>query len=417
MKVLMSAYACEPGRGTELGVGWNTAWEISQSHQVWVLTRPDDGREAIEAKLAEEENPNLHFVYFTLPIWGAGWRWGSVAFLIHYYLWQLQAYFVGRQLHQEIGFDIIHHVTFVRHSTPSFLSLLPVPFIWGPVGGGESAPAPFWKDFSLANKIYEILRIIARWLGEHDPFARLTARRSHVVRVTTPDTAVRVQQMGANNVELYSEASLTAEEILSLEHHSHVQITSVRFISIGRLLHWKGIHLGLQAFAQADLPGAEYWILGDGPERKRLETLVQKLNISHQVKFWNRLPRVEALNKLSSCSALIHPSLHDSGGWVCLEAMALGRPVVCLDLGGPGIQVTADTGIKVPAQNPDQAVRDLASAMVQLAQNPELGIAMGRAGQQRVKEHYSWTRRRDEISQLYQSVVKQKSQFWKWAPQ
>ena len=49
---------------------------------------------------------------------------------------------------------------------------------------------------------------------------------------------------------------------------------------------------------------------------------------------------------------LIHPSLHDSGGWVCLEAMAAGRPVICLDLGGPGLQVTEKTGIKVKASTP-----------------------------------------------------------------
>ncbi|MDX2230100.1 MAG: glycosyltransferase [Leptolyngbyaceae cyanobacterium bins.349] len=417
MKVLLSAYACEPGRGTELGVGWNTAWEIAKYHEVWVLTRPDDGREAIERELERNPNPNLHFVYFTLPILGGGWRWGSIAFLIHYYLWQVQAYFVARDLHQKIGFDVAHHVTFVRHSTPSFLSLLPIPFIWGPVGGGESAPDPFWKDFSWRNKVYETLRSAARWFGERDPFARMTARRSVIVRVTTQDTAVRVQQMGAKQVEVFPEASLTKEEIVRLMHFASPDTTAVRFISMGRLLHWKGFHLGLRAFAQASLPDAEYWVLGDGPERQRLEALVQDLGIAHQVTFWNRLPRDEALQKLGSCTALVHPSLHDSGGWVCLEAMTAARPVICLDLGGPAIQVTAETGFKVDAPDPDKAVQGLAAAMVQLANDPALRSSMGYAGQRRVKEFYNWESRGQQISQLYEEVVKSNLLQSEWMPE
>lgn len=196
MKVFISAYSCEPNQGSERGVGWNVAREIAKYHQVWVLTRPDESKEAIEAELARHPIPNLKFVYFTLPFWQNSLRWGqSGAMQIHYYLWQIQAYFVGRKLHREIGFDVIHHVTFVRYSCPSFLSFLPVAFVWGPVGGGESAPLPFWKDFSPKNKLYEVLRWAWRTIGELDPFTRLTARRSAISYATTEDTAKRVRKM------------------------------------------------------------------------------------------------------------------------------------------------------------------------------------------------------------------------------
>ena len=406
MKVLLSAYACEPGRGTEPGVGWNTAWEMAKYHEVWVLTRPDDGKEAIEAELDRHPNPNLHFVYFTLPIFGSLWKQGnSIAFLIHYYFWQIQAFLVARQLHAEIGFDLAHHVTFVRHSSPSFLALLPIPLIWGPVGGGESAPATFWQDFSFSNKVYEILRSGIRWVGERDPFARMTAQRSAIARATTEDTAIRMRLMGAHKVEIFPESSLTSEEIVRLTQCSH-QTTAVIFISMGRLLHWKGFHLGLRAFAQADLPAAEYWILGDGPDRRRLEHLATDLGIADRVKFVDRLPRDEALTILGSCTALVHPSLHDSGGWVCLEAMMAARPVLCLNLGGPAVQVTDRTGFRIDAPDPDRAIQGLAAAMVRLAHDPELQVAMGLAGQQRIQEFYNWETRGHQICQLYADTVK-----------
>ncbi len=405
-KILVSAYSCEPGRGSEPGVGWNVVRELAKYHEVWVLTRPDESGAVIEAELSQNPVPNLHFVYFTLPVWASGWRWGSTgAMQLHYYFWQIHAYFVGRRLHREIGFDLVHHVTFVKYSSPSFLSLLPVPFIWGPVGGGESSPKAFWQDFSIRGKIYETVRDLARWIGEQDPFVRLTAQQSVLTQATTEDTAKRLHKIGARNVQMSSQIGLSEEEIAHLAKHAMPDTCPVRFISIGRLLHWKGFHLGLRAFAQADLPSnAEYWLLGDGPEQSRLQALAEELGIASRVKFWSELPRDEALHKLGECVALVHPSLHDSGALVCLEAMAAGRPVICLDLGGPRVQVTPETGFKIPAHTPAQVVHDLAEAMAYLVKDSDLQKRMGRAGQKRVSEVYSWESKGQSLVQLYEEI-------------
>ncbi len=408
MKVLISAYSCEPGKGSERGVGWSVAREAAKYHDVWVLTRPDESKDAIEAELACNPVPSLHFVYFTLPIIGGMWRWGSTgAMQIHYYLWQIQAYFVARRLHREINFDLIHHVTFVRHSTPSFLSFLPVPFIWGPVGGGESAPKPFWQDFSLRAKVYEIARSLLRGIGELDPFVHLTAKRSAVVRATTEDTAQRLSKVGARNIQIASAIGLSIDDIAYLNQYNLPPELPLRFISMGRLLHWKGFHLGLRAFAQANLPHAEYWIVGDGPELDCLKALAVDLGIFKQIKFWGNVSREEALDKLAQCHVLIHPSLHDSGGGVCIEAMAAGRPVICLDLGGPAVQVTKETGFKIPAHHPEQAAEDIAQAMVCLANDSDRLATMSQAGRTLVTEAYSWTVRGQQLAQVYEVAAAQ----------
>ncbi len=345
MKILISAYSCEPGRGSERGVGWNVAREVAKRHEVWVLTRPDESKDEIEAELKVNPNPNLHFVYCTLPFWQDSMRWGqSGAMQIHYYLWQLQAYFVAKKLHKEIGFDVSHHVTFVKYSAPSLISLLPVPFVWGPVGGGESAPPKFWKDFSLRARCYELARDLMRNIGQRDPLVALTIKNSAVVRATTDDTAKRLYQMGASQVQIVPEVGLLDEEIEVLNGCPLPSSQPIRFISMGRLLHWKGYHLGIQAFAKANLPNAEYWLVGDGPELDNLQRLAKNCGIANQVKFWGRLPRENTLERLGESHVLVHPSLHDSGGWVCIEAMASGRPVICLNLGGPAIQVTDKSG-------------------------------------------------------------------------
>jgi glycosyltransferase involved in cell wall biosynthesis len=387
-------------------VGWNLVRELVKYHDIWVLTR-ENNRPAIEAELTQNPLSRLQFIYCEPPGWVQQLNYKQRLVHLHYYLWQIEAYFVARKLHKELSFDIVHHVTYVRYSSPSFLSLLPIPFIWGPVGGGESAPKAFWQDFGLRGKAYEAFRNLARSLGELDPFVCLTARRSVLARATTEDTAGRLRKLGAKNVQVISQLGLSEEEIAQLAKYGQSEPSAVRFISVARLLHWKGFHLGLRAFAQADLPdNAEYWIVGDGPEKVRLQVLAEELGIVRRVKFWNKLSRKETLQKLGECTALIHPSLHESGGLVCLEAMAAGIPTICLDLGGPATQVTDDTGIKVQANTPEQVIHDLKKAIEHLAKDVELRMHMGKAGQKRVCEIYDWQIKSQILAQLYEEITK-----------
>lgn len=407
MNILISAYACEPGQGSEPGVGWNVVRELSKYHHIWVLTSHCH-RPGIETELARNPQLKLNFIYldpFGLQInWNPQEKKNQKWVYIHYYLWQIKAYFVSLSLHKKIDFDISHHVTYVKYTSPCFLCLLPIPFIWGPVGGGELIPPNFWDSLSLYGKIYEFFRNLARVIGEYDPFVRLTARKSVLAWATTADTAHRLHQIGAKNVQVYSQLGISQEELVRLGSYIEHESSPIRFISVGRLIHWKGFHLGLAAFAQANIPNSEYWIIGEGCEKQHLENITQELGISTQVKFWGSLSRNETLSKIADCYTLIHPSLHDSGGLVCLEAMAASIPVICLNLGGPAVQVTAETGFKILANTPDQVVHNIAQAMIHLAQDPDLKLRMGQAGQQRVKDVFNWEIKGYFISQCYQNI-------------
>jgi len=405
LKVLVSVYACEPDKGSEPGVGWNWVKQIARFHEVWAITGASN-RESIEQAVMRMPLLNVHWVYFELPLWARLWKKGQREAHLHYYLWQIGIYFVGKQLHREVGFDLVHHVTFGGYWMPSLLALLPVPFVWGPLGGGESAPKAFYKTFSFRSKAYEWLRRAARWVGERDYFVRLDVRRAEMALAKASETADRLRLLGAKKVQQYSESGIAKEEIVKLNVPHLRNADPFRLMSIGRLLHLKGFHLGLMAFArfQQEFPNSEFWLIGDGPEHRHLKRLVHRYRISEKVRFWGDLPRQEVLRKLAECDVLVHPSLHDSGGWVCLEAMAAGRPVICLDLGGPAMQVTEETGFKVPAISSKQVVDDLREAMRRLAQDPALRAGMGDAGRKRVAEYFDWDKKGEWISDMYQRV-------------
>jgi glycosyltransferase involved in cell wall biosynthesis len=233
----------------------------------------------------------------------------------------------------------------------------------------------------------------------------MTARRSAIALATTPETAQRLHRLGARTVLELGAVALDDSEFERLRLHPTRREAPLRFLSVGRLLHWKAFHLALLAFSGIDASQCEYWILGDGPEWKRLERLAETLGISAKVRFWGEVPREEVLDLLGQCDVLVHPSLHDSGGWVCLEAMAAGRPVICLDLGGPALQVTANDGVKIAAHSPSEAVRGLSEAMGAIARDPDLRIRMGQAARERIAQHYRWDRKAEQLSALYHRVL------------
>ncbi|MGA8611761.1 MAG: glycosyltransferase family 4 protein [Xanthobacteraceae bacterium] len=405
LKVLMSAYACEPSKGSESGVGWSTATEMARHHEVWAVTRTNN-RPTIEAELARNPQPGIHFIYWDLPRWAIFWKRRRRGAHLHYYIWQLRILGIIRALHAEVKFDLIHHVTFVRYWAPCFLSVLGVPLVWGPVGGGESAPRSFWRGAGLRSILYEGRREVARWVGERGPFVRMTARRSAVALATTEETAVRLRTLGARHVETFSQIGLSDAEFLGLQVTRGEPRESIRFLSVGELAHWKGFDISLRAFARANLDGAEYWLIGDGRDRRSLEEMAAILGIADRVRFLGRMSRHQVFHYLQACDVLLHPVLRDSGGMASIEAMAAGLPVICLDLGGPAAQVTANSGFKIAARDPVQASRDIANAMIELAGDQELRFRLGGGARQRVKQEFCWSEKGRRLNAIYQRVAK-----------
>lgn len=401
LRLLISAYACEPGQGSEPGVGWRWAELAAKRHEVWVMTRANN-RDAIEWELRRNPMPQLHFVYFDLPRALSFWKRGRRGIYLYYLLWQIYGYFIARRLMRDITFDMAHHLTLGTHWMPSFLSLLPLPYAWGPVGGGEAVPPGFWTSLGWRGALAELIRAAVVRICEWNPWVRQTARRSSIALAKTEDSARRLRNMGACHVKVLSEAGLAEDELQELLSVPVRCKGPFRALSLARLIPFKAVGIGLRAFAEfhSRHPEAEYWIAGEGWERKRLEKLAARLRVERSVRFMGWLQRSEALSALAECDLLLHPSLHDSGGWVCLEAMAAGRPVLCLDTGGPGLQVGSGAGFKVFPSAPEACVHQLAQAMSALAGDDLMRRRFGEEGRNHVVRYYRWSEKGDLWSEL-----------------
>lgn len=195
LRVLLSAYACEPGRGSEPGQGWNWSLQAARHHDVWVLTRSNN-REAIERALAVTPQPGLRFYYYDLPAWLRSWKRRHRAVRIYYVLWQLGVLREARRLHRAHAFDVVHHVTFNTLEVPGVLWLLGAPFVWGPVGGAQEPPEALRAYFG--DRWYrERVRVWRKRLGRFNPLLRAAVRRARVILAANGETERRLAELGA----------------------------------------------------------------------------------------------------------------------------------------------------------------------------------------------------------------------------
>ena len=182
-RILLSAYACEPDRGSEPGVGWTWATELARiGHEVSVITRADN-RPTIESN-AQHRSLNLTFLYYDLPTWVQHWRRFPGGKRLYYVLWQWFAVRYLRHLFSALPFDVVHHVTYVSARYPSFMGSLGIPFLFGPVSGGEGIPPRLRSGLSAGARFQEWLRDLSNFLVRFDPLMRHTFRQAERILVT-----------------------------------------------------------------------------------------------------------------------------------------------------------------------------------------------------------------------------------------
>ena len=406
-KVLISAYACEPGMGSEGGVGWNFVCQLAAKHDLWVLTRANN-QEVIEAD-ADPAVAGVNFVYVDLPRWLRFWKKGKRGHQLYYILWQIWILFATRKLRRELSFDLIHHITFGRYWIPSLLALARGNFVFGPVGGGESTPDKLAGTYSPRGRRSERLRDFVRGMVRWNPVARIALKRADVTLAATAQTAQALEKLGVNPIEVLPQSGISRAELDFFDEiHQPVLERPPRFVSACRHEHWKALHLSIRAVAQVcgDHPELRYHILSGGPERPGLEALVAELGVGEQVIFLGRLPTQEDVFKeMAGARLFLHPALHEAFGQACLEALALGVPVLCMDWGGPGIIVDAGSGFAIAPAAEEEVVRQMAEVIRSAVEQPERLVEMGESARARAREVFAWESLADRVDAVYQQLT------------
>ena len=390
MKILVSAFACRPNAGSEGGVGWRWATELARAHEVVVVTDVTR-REDIERDLLLNPQPNIRFVFFR-PAWLRSAPLNSSTAQLLYSAWQFALLPFARKLHAQHDFDFSLHITYSVFRHPSFLGFLGIPFVFGPLGGGEDAPLRLKKSIRGKEKLREIVRTCVNKLALFDPFLWLAYSKASVVLVATDQTRKALPLIARRRAICFPNLGVDPE--LVRFPSARVAGEPLRLLFVGHLFGLKGVHLAIRAFALALSQGAsvEFTLLGEGGFGPKLRHISRRLGVELRIKWIASLPLQGVFELYAQHHCFLFPSLHDSGGSVVLEAQLHGLPVICLDLGGPPTLLANGAGIVVSTAAADEetVVERLAEAICQIAANDELRVSMGRAGAEFVSKNMSW---------------------------
>ncbi len=403
-RVLMLAFACEPDEGSEPEVGWKWAHLMSSSCDVTVLTQ-EKNRKRIDDWFTAQPGirSRPRFEYYELgPIWRRlkkrhGW-------MMHPYYWMWQFKLRGKvsELMRETSFDLVHHVTFASFRMPVFVRGLP--FVWGPVGGADTAPWGLIPSCgSLAAIVREAFRNFTTFVAGHCVDLLVPMRQAQSIAfASTPETArlisrssriVRVMPtIGFDPSEAPPEKDLTDQGPL-------------RLLFVGRLHPLKGLRLLLPALAAFPPDAVRLTIVGAGGDQSRLERIVDSLGIRDRITFAGAVPRENLASWFDSHDVLVAPSLYESGGLSVLEAFSRGMPAIVLDRGGHALSVGTGCGIKVdPSGSPRHVTARLKDAISLYLTERNRIRPDGARAHARLRELYSWDHKHELMLNAYREV-------------
>jgi len=414
-RVLICAFACHPegtsglGSGEDL-LGWRIVCQAARFHHVHVLTHAGN-RQAIEAaqQAGAAAEASFHYVRLPRPLeWCVRHHRGPIQ--LYAYAWQARAAAEALRLHRRHRFDLFHHATYANDWMASHTgALLPVPYVRGPGGGAHRMPRELMRDYPLPDRLWEWLRSKGQWLYRHDPFFVAGGARAKAILVCNREALAALPRPWRAKAELFPVNGVPEEDFRVIQHARGrlSQNGAFRVLSAGSLLPLKRFDLAIRAFARfaKECPEAVLDVAGAGPELGSLKRLAARTGAGDRIRFLGHVPHRRLLERMAASDVFLFTSTRDGGAEVVVEAMAAGRPVVCIDVGGPGAHVQPGWGVKVPPAGPDAVVDSLTRALARLRRDAQLRRAMGARAAERAATHYHWDRLGERLARIYERAV------------
>jgi glycosyltransferase involved in cell wall biosynthesis len=300
-------------------------------------------------------------------------------------------------------FDIVLRLSPVNSVVPSAFPFLlrkgPVPFVIGPINGG----LPWPQGFSQADNQkawFDNLRNLYRFM----PFARSTYRRAAAIIAGSSQTYA---EFATHRDKLFFvPENAVSMSLCSGATRRHEDAGKLQLIFIGGLVPYKACDLALRAAAPfLRSESAQFTVVGDGPERSRLEQLAKSLGIEEAVTFCGMLSHAEAMERLRSADVMVFPSVREFGGGVVFEALAVGVVPVVADFGGPGDIVHPDVGYKVSLTNESDMVAQLEAVLAELIHDRDRLDRLRRQGMSYAKDFLTWDAKALTVTRIMEWVL------------
>jgi glycosyltransferase involved in cell wall biosynthesis len=414
LRILLLGPDCNPEQVSMPYVTYSHAAALAQLHDVTLVVRSPS-----EDPVRRANGPFRTIEVIRLPwldriyAWSLRWifRYNYTNQALTASLYPLYLAFerrAWRQLRHRIfagEFDVVLRIYPMNTVFPSpfafFLREGPIPFVIGPLNGG----LPYVKGFSQADNEKQwisSLRDLYRFL----PYARSTYRNAAAIIAASSQTYA---EFAAYRDKLFfvPEPGIS-RSMCSDDSRSPEPDSKLKLIFVGGLIPCKACDLALRAAApllRSDL--AHFTVVGEGPERNRLEQLARSLEIEKAVSFCGWVSHAEVLRRLRSADVMVFPSVRDFGAGVVFEALATGAVPVVADFGGPGDIVYPEVGFKVPLTNESEFVAQIEKILTELAHNRDLLNRLRQKGMSYARERLTWDAKAQDTTRVLDWAVRQ----------
>lgn len=415
LRVLAIAEACNPAWTSVPLVGYNVACELAAREEldVTIATHPRNRKDIekdVISKLARFIYPDNEYVASSLynvamllrGNKGKGWTTNTAFNAISYLFFEYELYRLIKRELKSGEYDIIHRITPVTPTVGSPLaSWTNVPMVIGPMNGGLPWPDEYPELRKKENEFLVPLRKAYKLF----PYYRKTYDRIRAAIAGSRHTMTEIPKSFLGRKTLMPENGVDPRRFAIADDWTPPR-RRFRFITVGRLVPYKGLWLTLKAMRDSrTLRDCELFVVGDGPERENIEAMVREYNLTEQVNMLGWLDQRELGQLLSESQCFVFPSLREFGGGVVLEAMASGLPSIIVDYGGPQDLIDERSGILLPMRPKEELVPELRKAMEQLAGDHDQCRSYALHAIDQVKTKFTWAAKVEQLSRMYHELL------------
>lgn len=431
MIILILSYACEPNGASEYGVGWNVPTTMAMRYpdvDIYVVTR-SKFRDKIEeqvgtlfkgGRLTVRKNEicisNLHFLFYDLSKWMM-WpheersHWGEQ---VNYGLWQMKVggFIKKWQKNSKVKFDVVHHLTYNQYRTPSPGYWMDIPFVVGPIGGGECIDPVFYQDLTGYTLRKEKIRRAGKDLKLFRWF-NTRSKNKKIILCSSKENYERLKPYCGDS-EIRKMAAIGVEERFGgLERLEGLgRLEGFCMLCPCKAWDWKGILIFLRSVRKlkdtVQGQGIKVILVGIRfeEEKNRVNGWIEELGLEKEVEVIPFMQRDELLNLETGCDVVVYPAFRDSGSMAVLEACSLEKPVICFDAGGQDI-FPDDILIKIPiGKSYEENVRTFADRLLWAMHHKDERKEIGRRAKKWVDNNLTWEKKVDKFINIYNEMKK-----------
>jgi glycosyltransferase involved in cell wall biosynthesis len=300
-------------------------------------------------------------------------------------------------------FDVVHRVSPLSPVLPSPMAVWsPRPVVVGPVNGGLAWPSGYRRELRRERDWLRPLRAIHKVL----PYYQSSYRKAAAILAGFTHTRNDLPPVSQRQVFDFADVGVDPD-VFYPRGGEPVDRNQVTILFASRLVPFKCADVLLDAFAASPLLRRHrLLIVGEGPERERLQAMIERYQLAECVSLLGWANHDDLAQLLRSADIFALPSIHELGGGIVLEAMASALPCVVVDYGGPANYVTNGRGIAVPLGSRTEVVSGFRHALETLVQDPARRRAIGGRAARYAAVHHSWAAKARQVVSVYRWVTR-----------